>query len=189
MLESLIHADKNLLIYLNGLGNSSYDGFWLFITKQLNWIPFFAVLLYCVYRKTSLKKLGIIILFLAALITFTDQMTNLVKYSVARPRPCNTEDIKELIRVVKCSSTQSFFSGHASNTAATMLFLFLFLKRYYKYAFFIFLFPLIFAYSRIYLAMHFPLDILAGYAFGLLTGTLFYQLFKYIEIKYAEKLK
>lgn len=188
MIESLVQVDKELLIFLNGLGSETYDPFWLFITKQLNWIPFFLVLLYLTYRKVSLKKLGVILLLLAALIAFTDQMTNLVKYTVARPRPCNTEDIQALIRVVKCSPSLSFFSGHASNSLANMLFLFLILRRYYKHSYLIFIFPLLFAYSRIYLTMHFPLDILAGYCFGLVSGTLFYQLFLWIERKYEDKL-
>jgi len=188
MLDSLVQLDKEWLIYFNGLGSEPYDGFWLFVTKQTNWIPFFLVLLYLTYRKVSLKTLGVIILLLAALVAFTDQMTNLVKYAVARPRPCNTEDIKDLIRVVKCSPSLSFFSGHASNSMANMLFMFLVLKRYYKQAYLVFIFPLIFAYSRIYLTMHFPFDILVGYCFGLVAGTLFYQLFLWIERKYADKL-
>ena len=62
---------------------------------------------------------------------------------------------------------------------------------YYKYAFLVFLFPLIFAYSRIYLGLHFPIDILTGYAFGIFYGTLFYKLYwklypKFIKTKNPE---
>ena len=188
MIEKLVQVDKELLIFFNGLGSEAFDPFWLFITKQLNWIPFFLLLLYLTYKKVSIKKLGVILLLLAGLIAFTDQMTNLVKYTVARPRPCNTEDILAYIRVVKCSPTLSFFSGHASNSMANMLFMFMILRRYYKHAYLVFIFPLIFAYSRIYLTMHFPFDILVGYCFGLLSGTLFYQLFLWVERKYSEKL-
>lgn len=188
MLDQLVQLDKELLICFNGLGSETFDPFWLFITKQLNWIPFFVLLVYLTYRKVSLKKLGVIILLLAGLVAFTDQMTNLVKYAVARPRPCNTEDIQALIRVVKCSPSLSFFSGHASNSMANMLFMFMVLRRYYKHAYLVFIFPLVFAYSRIYLTMHFPFDILAGYCFGLLSGTLFYQIFLWIERKYNDKL-
>lgn len=188
MLERLVQWDKELMIFLNNFGSPEYDTFWLIITKQINWIPFFLVLLYVVYKKVSIKKLGVILLCLAVLITFTDQMTNLVKYSVARQRPCNSDDIKDMLRVVHSSSTYSFFSGHASNSTGTMLFLFLILRRYYKYAFVIFIFPLIFSFSRIYLSMHFPGDILIGMCAGLLFGTIFYQLFKWIEVKYKDKL-
>lgn len=188
MLDKLIQWDKELMIFLNNVGSPAYDSFWLIITKQINWIPFFIVLLYVVYKKVSIRKLGVILLCLAVLITFTDQMTNLVKYSVARPRPCNTEDINSMLRIVHCSSTLSFFSGHASNSTGTMLFLFLILRRYYKYSFVIFIFPLVFSFSRIYLSMHFPGDIFVGMCAGALFGTLFYQLFKWIEVKYEDKL-
>ncbi|MEC4115436.1 MULTISPECIES: phosphatase PAP2 family protein [Myroides] len=188
MLETLVQFDKELMIALNNIGSPTYDPFWLFITKQINWLPFFLLLLYTVYKKVSIKKLGVILLCLACLIAFTDQMTNLVKYTVARPRPCNTEDIKDMLRIVKCSPTLSFFSGHASNSTATMLFLFLILRRYYKYAFLVFIFPLVFSFSRIYLSMHFPGDIFVGMCAGVVFGTLFYQLFKWIEVKYKDKL-
>ncbi|MDM1407189.1 phosphatase PAP2 family protein [Myroides sp. DF42-4-2] len=188
MLDRLIQLDKEWLIFFNGLGSEAYDPFWLFITKQLNWLPFFVLLLYLTYRKVSLKKLGVILLLLAGLVAFTDQMTNLVKYTVGRPRPCNTEDIQAMIRIVKCSPSLSFFSGHASNSMANMLFMFLLLRRYYKHGYLVFIFPLIFAYSRIYLTMHFPFDILVGYCFGLAAGTLFYQIFLWIERKYDDKL-
>ncbi|MDR0229579.1 MAG: phosphatase PAP2 family protein [Flavobacteriaceae bacterium] len=188
MLESLVSLDKELLIFCNGLGSEQYDPFWLFITKQLNWIPFYLVLVYCLLKKVSIKTFGVVILTLAALIAFTDQSTNLVKYLVARPRPCNTADILSQIRIVKCSDTLSFFSGHASNSTATMVFMFLVLRRFYKYAWLVFLFPLVFAYSRIYLTMHFPGDILVGMLFGLCSGLLFYKIFCLIERKYSSKL-
>lgn len=184
MLETIVQWDKELMLFLNNLGTPTFDPFWLFITKQFNWLPFYLLLLYLVYKKVSLKTLGITLLFIAGLIAFTDQSTNLVKSTVGRPRPCSTEDIKAMLRVVKCSSSLSFFSGHASNSTATMLFLFLILRRYYKYAFLVFIFPLVFAYSRIYLSLHFPTDIFVGMCAGLISGTLFYQGFKWVEKKY-----
>lgn len=184
MLESLISIDKQLLVYLNSLGSDAYDPIWLFITKQLNWIPFYLVLVYCLVKKITIKEFVVVLLFLAGLIAFTDQSTNLVKWLVSRERPCNTADIQNMLRIVKCSDTKSFFSGHASNSMATMMFLFLILKRYYKYAWVIFTFPIVFGFSRIYLSMHFPGDIVVGYLFGIVAGTLFYQLFKVVEKKY-----
>lgn len=184
MLETLIELDKELLIYLNNLGSAAFDPFWLFITKQLNWLPFYLVLFYFLFKQLGWKKVGIIVLFLAFLILCTDQLTNLAKYSVQRLRPCNTEDIKGMLRIVKTSSSFSFFSGHASNSSATMLFVFLILRRYYKHAYWVFLFPLVFAYSRIYLSLHFPLDILVGFTVGVINGTLCYKLFQWAERKY-----
>jgi undecaprenyl-diphosphatase len=124
------------------------------------------------------------VLVLTAFFFFTDQMTNLVKNTVQRPRPVNDASLEGIIRIVKCSSSWSFFSGHASNSSGSVLILFLILRKYYKYAFLMFFFPLLFAYTRIYLGLHFPGDIITGYAFGLTSGFGFYKLFCYFNNKY-----
>jgi undecaprenyl-diphosphatase len=131
------------------------------------------------------KKLGIAILIVATLIAFTNEITDVIKFSVQRIRPCNDDVLVGLIRVVKDSDTLSYFSGHAANSTAAMMFVFLILRKHYKYSYLLFLYPLIFAYSRIYLGLHYPLDIISGYAFGSLTGWLFYFLFEKISNKFV----
>lgn len=184
-MEKIIALDKKIFVFLNNLGSAPYDNFWLLITKQLHWTPFFFILAYLVYKKIGGKRLGILLLTIAVMLVFTDQITNLVKDSVQRLRPCNDIEIKHLIRIIKSSDTYSYFSGHASNSTASMTLLFLILRRYYNYTYLIFAFPLIFAYSRIYLGLHFPLDIITGYIFGALSGFIFYKLYEYITVKYA----
>lgn len=181
MLEKLINLDKQVFVFLNGLGSSEFDGLWLFITHQFNWAPFFLVIFYLLYSKIGIRNFIIAILFIAVLVLICDQTANFFKESVQRLRPCNDEEIKGIIRIVKDSETFSYFSGHATNSMATTVFVFLILKKYFKYAFLLFLFPLIFAYSRIYLGLHFPLDILSGYIFGATFGFLFYKIYqKYV---------
>lgn len=177
MLEKIIDLDKSFFVFLNNLGSKPFDGVWILITNQRNWIPFFLILLIILYKKIGTKQVLIALLIIAALIAFTNEITDLIKFSVQRLRPCNDEELKGLIRIVKDSDTFSYFSGHAANSTAAMLFVFLILKRYYKFSYLIFLYPLIFAYSRIYLGLHFPLDIISGYAFGSLTGILFYKIY------------
>ncbi|WP_353147048.1 phosphatase PAP2 family protein [Flavobacterium sp.] len=184
MLDYLIHLDKKLFIYLNNLGATPFDAIWLLITKQINWTPFFLILLFILYKKLGTKKLGIAILIVATLIAFTNEITDVIKFSVQRLRPCNDDTLVGLIRVVKDSDTFSYFSGHAANSTAAMMFVFLILRKHYKYSYLLFLYPLIFAYSRIYLGLHYPLDIISGYAFGSLTGWLFYFLFEKISNKF-----
>ena len=183
MLDYLIHLDKKLFVFLNNLGSTPFDDIWLLITKQINWIPFFLILLFILYKKLGTKKLGIAIVILAALITFTNEITDLIKFSIQRIRPCNDDTLAGLIRVVKDSDTFSYFSGHASNSTAAMMFVFLILRKHYKYSYLIFLYPLIFAYSRIYLGLHFPLDIISGFIFGSLTGFLFYRFYSILILK------
>jgi len=181
MLEKIIQLDKELFVFLNGLGSESFDGFWLLITKQLYWTPIFLVIFYFLQKKLGWKNFGFYILFMAVLILFCDQTTNLFKNYFQRLRPCNVEELKAIIRIVKTSKSFSFFSGHASNSMATTVFGFMILKKYYKHSYLLFLFPLIFAYSRIYLGLHFPIDILAGFVFGATSGFICYTLYqKYI---------
>jgi undecaprenyl-diphosphatase len=183
MLEKVIAFDTQLFIYLNGLGSETYDSFWLFITKQSNWTPFFLLLLYLVYKKIGVKSTLFLLLFISLLLVVTDQTCNLFKFTFQRLRPCNNPEIKSFIRIVKSSNTFSFFSGHAANSMATMTFLFLLLKKHYRYAFLLFLFPLIFAYSRIYLGLHYPLDIVTGYLVGASFGFIAYQLYQKYVLK------
>lgn len=185
MLEKIIDLDKSLFIFLNNLGSKPFDAIWLLITKQFNWIPFFLLLLVILYKKIGTKQLLVALLSIAALITFTNELTDIIKFSVQRIRPCNDEELVGLIRIVKDSETFSYFSGHAANSMAAMMFVFLILRKHYKYSYLIFLYPLIFAYSRIYLGLHFPLDIISGYVFGSLVGFLFYTIYNVIITKYA----
>ncbi|GAA4065293.1 phosphatase PAP2 family protein [Flavobacterium cheonanense] len=181
MLEKIIAIDKDLLVFLNGLGSESFDGFWLIITKQVYWTPYFLLVFYFLAKKIGWKNFLIALVFITLLILVSDQTSNLFKNHFQRLRPCNDLDLKNIIRIVKPSDSYSFFSGHATNSMATTVFVFLIIRRYYKYALLLFLFPLIFAFSRIYLGLHFPTDILTGYAFGATFGFVFYKIYqKYI---------
>lgn len=183
-MEELIQLDKDLLIYLNNLGSEQWDGLWLIITKQIYWSPIFLIILYFIVKKIGWKQFGYLVIFITLLIVATDQLTNLFKYNFERLRPCNDPTLDGEIREVLVRKSFSYFSGHASNSMATMTFVFLLLRKSYRYAFLVFIFPLIFAYSRIYLGLHFPGDILTGYLFGLFTGTLFYRIYKIFQAKY-----
>ena len=182
MLEKILQLDRELLIFLNGLGSDTFDGFWLLITKQLNWAPIFLLVFYLLQKKIGWKKFGFYILFTAVLILICDQTSNLFKWYFHRLRPCNDPEVQDMLRLYwKKSKSFSFFSGHAANSMATTVLTFMILKKFYRHAYLLFLFPLIFAYSRIYLGLHFPGDILTGYAFGATFGFICYKLYrKYI---------
>lgn len=185
MIESLLQLDRNVFIFLNGLGSETFDGFWLFITKQLNWLPFFLLIAYLVFKHLGWKHALMILLLMALLITLTDQTTNhLFKYRFMRLRPGSDPSLDGLIRAVKTSSSFSFISGHASNSMAAAFFLYKVLRPYLKYMGFIFLWPLIFAYSRIYLGLHYPLDIVCGYIWGIVMGWTMIRLYAYLRDKY-----
>ena len=181
MLEKVLELDKNIFIFLNSLGSETFDGFWLIVTRQSSWIPFFLLLLYLIHKKLGTKQTLYLLLFVAVLVALTDQVTNLFKNGFQRARPCNNPEINTFIRVVQSRNSYSFFSGHASNTMAVATFLYLILKRHFKYFGFLFLWPLFFAYSRIYLGLHYPSDIVCGYLFGLISGYTMYKAYSGTE--------
>ena len=190
MVEKLLSLDTELFVFLNSLGSEKYDGLWSFITKQSNWIPLFLLLLYVIFKKLGAKQTLYLLLFVAVLVTFTDQMTNVFKNGFQRLRPCNNPEIKSFIRIVQFRGSFSFFSGHASNSMAVATLLYFTLRQYFKYFWLLFLWPFIFAYSRIYLGLHYPLDILSGYLFGFTSGFLMYKVYKMAQQKYLPlKLK
>lgn len=184
MVEKLLSLDTELFVFLNSLGSETYDGLWSFITKQSNWIPLFLLLLYVIFKKLGAKQTLYLLLFVAVLVTFTDQMTNVFKNGFQRLRPCNNPEIKSFIRIVQFRGSFSFFSGHASNSMAVATLLYFTLRQYFKYFWLLFLWPFIFAYSRIYLGLHYPLDILSGYLFGFTSGFLMYKVYKMAQQKY-----
>lgn len=186
MLDKLAGLDRELFIWLNSKGTASMDWFWETFTHFQYWIPLFAVLLYITYKKLGTKHFLLIVGMIAVLILFTDQTTNLIKYLVNRTRPCNEPDLEGIVRLVnnKKKYSPSFVSGHAANSMAVTFLVYNILKNRVKYIGLFFLWPLLFAYSRIYLGFHYPGDILCGYLYGLFTATLILQLYKFIREKY-----
>jgi len=181
MLEKLLSLDTNLFVYLNGMGSETFDGLWLMITKQTSWIPLFIFLLYLIYKKLGTKQSLYLLLFVSILLVFTDQTSNLFKNGFQRLRPCNNPEINSFIRIVQSRSSFSFFSGHATSSMGVATFLYLIFKRDFNCFWLLFLWPLIFAYSRIYLGLHYPLDIISGYLCGAILGFLMFKCYQIVQ--------
>lgn len=183
MLERLLQIDTELLIILNNLGSEQWDSFWFFLTNQFSWSPLFAFLLFLIFKKFGWKSGVLMLLFLIVLVAFSDQFTNFIKNTFQRLRPCNTEAVIQVIRKFDYKpSSFSFYSGHAASSMTFSFFIILLLKPYYKCIWLLLLFPLFFGYSRIYLGVHYPIDILAGYMAGIFFGSLFYLLQKKLRL-------
>ena len=184
MLESLIQIDKNILVYLNNLGSEQWDPLWLGITKQFYWTPLFVFILYLIFKTYGWKKGGFLLLSLVVLVAFSDQFVNLIKDSVGRLRPNNDLEISHLLRTLINPQSKSFISGHATTSTFFAVYISLIFKSRYKKIFLIVLFPLLFGYSRIYLGVHFPLDILCGYIVGSILAYLYFKLIQFMETKW-----
>lgn len=191
MIEQLLEYDTELFLFLNNFGSEKWDTLWLLITNKYIFGSCLGVLLmFLFYKKFGLKALLLLIVLAALMITFTDQITNIFKRGFARPRPCGEADLIDQMRfiAVRCGK-YGFFSGHSSNSMAVAIFAGLLLKAYYKkLIYLLILVSFIVAYSRIYVGVHYPLDIVCGLTFGAISGFIFYKLGEYFLNRFGIKV-
>ncbi len=179
MLDQLLQLDKDLFLFLNGIGTETWDGFWMFMTTTRNSAPLYLLLLYLTYRHFGWKKTALVLVFIALLITCTDQLSNFFKYGVGRLRPCHDPEVSGVMRLVKsyCGGQFGYFSAHAANSFGPAIFFTVLFRNKVKYiTLVLIIWACLVAYSRIYIGVHYPLDVLTGALVGSLFGWLFAKL-------------
>lgn len=184
MLEQLLEWDREFLIFLNNLGSENFDGFWLILTKFNTWIPLFITIIILIFWKFGRKEGFWMLLSYVSMLIFLRITVTGVKFAVGRLRPNNDETINALLRVVYDPSSFSFFSGHAASSMAIATLAVLFLRKKLKWIHLIWSYTFLFAYSRIYLGVHYPIDILVGWLVGFLFASLFYKMHQKFKAPY-----
>tara|TARA_B100001109_G_scaffold42165_1_gene33445 strand:+ start:1129 stop:1716 length:588 start_codon:yes stop_codon:yes gene_type:complete len=194
MFEEILKLDSKLFLFLNNLGTPKFDTFWISLSMIEANILMYLFLIFLLFytQKTRPKFLYIFYLFsvIALMITITDQGANIFKDSFQRLRPCYDESIKDSLRLVKenCGGKYGFFSAHASNSFSLAIFFGLLFKNRMRYIIIItMIYALLISYSRIYLGVHFPIDIIVGSSFGICVGIIMYS-FVYLKfLKFFNK--
>ena len=173
-MNEIIQEDQQAFLYLNNLGSEPFDQFWILLSETWIWFPLYFIFLYLLYKNFQLRGLIFILIFIALGVTVSDQLAGIFKTGISRLRPCHDPTLDHLMREVKCGGKFGFYSSHASNTFFIATLMSLLLHKTYKFLPYILLFwAAIVSYSRIYLGVHFPLDILMGAVMGFLLGGLF----------------
>ena len=194
MFEEILKLDSKLFLFLNNLGTTKFDAFWLSLSKIEANILMYLFLIFLFFHIKKLRPKFLYIFYLlfviALMITITDQGANFFKDSFQRLRPCYNESISDSLRLVKenCGGKYGFFSAHASNSFSLAIFFGLLFKNRIRYMIMItIVYASLISYSRIYLGVHFPIDIIVGSSFGIFVGFIIYS-FVYLKfLKFFDK--
>lgn len=177
------NIDLAILQMINGSESSFLDGLMVTLTSGFTWIPLYIALLYLVIsNNNNMTKIMLIILCGIGCVVFSGGICDfIIKPMIGRIRPINDDMLDGIIYTVGDMSNKdfSFFSSHAANTTSLTMF-FALLVRNRKFTVAMTVWTLINCYTRLYLGMHYPFDVLVGIAWGALVGLLLY--FVYLRV-------
>lgn len=183
MLNKIEQIDRDILLWINGIHSPFCDSVMWQVSHQLIWIPLYLFFLIYAYKKLELKAFIFFIIGVSLCFLFADRLSVMAFKDVfMRYRPTHNVEIKDLIHTYIKSNGEEyrggmygFVSSHAANFFALSTFLYFNFKKYSKWWFLLFLWTTLIVYSRMYLGVHYPLDILGGTILGVTIGWSIYK--------------
>jgi undecaprenyl-diphosphatase len=176
IIHTLNQIDQQVFLILNGLHTTFLDTIMWYISSKTLWYPFYIVLIYFIILKRK-KDVWITFLAIILMIILSDQLADLVKDYMQRLRPSHNPDLSGLVHTLRgyTGGEYGFVSSHASNAFAVAAFTALFFQRKW-FVYSIFIWAVIVSFSRIYLGVHYPLDVICGGMLGMSIGVFIYYL-------------
>lgn len=184
-LQRLVDIDKQVMLALNGSNSLYMDGVMKIYTTTVVWIPVALVLLFVVLKNNSPRVALLSVLAVTLTFVATDQVSShLIKPLVARLRPCQDPTFMHLIDTFNNyrSGGYSFTSSHACNSFGLFAIISLIIRNR-ALSLSLLLWAVLNSFSRIYLGVHFPGDILCGSILGCVIGTVMYLLYNFVRKK------
>jgi undecaprenyl-diphosphatase len=188
-MEDILELDRKLFIELNSSFRSPFvDQLMYFLTETYVWIPLHLFLLYLII-KTFRKQTWMVLLAITLTIVLADQVTSaFMKPFFERLRPSHEPSLAEQVFLVNQyrGGKFGFASSHAANTFGVAMLMWLVLKPYRPWIGLLFLWAVFVSYTRIYLGVHYPGDIIAGFLVGFFSAMVAYYLFLFTK-RYFER--
>ena len=180
-ITDLSGIDKYILYWFNGSNSLFEDGLVSLLTSGMTWIPLYIALFYLVMKNNdTMGQIMLIVGSIILCIILTGGIDDIfIKPWVGRVRPCNDPDINAHLNLItgQVESGFSFFSAHAANTMSLAVFLCLLIKdSIFKIV--MIGWSLLNGWSRLYLGVHFPSDVLFGFLYGAVIGILIFSFYK-----------
>jgi undecaprenyl-diphosphatase len=185
----LLEFDKKILLWLNSFHSPGVDSVMILMTKTIFWLPLYLLLTYFIFKQLKIE--GWFVLAAAGLtILLADQITSgFMKPFFARLRPSQEPSLEGIIHLVNDykGGRYGFASSHAANTFGIAFLIWRIFKDESRWVSLIFLWAVVMSYSRIYLGVHYPGDIIVGALIGLVSGWLGFKLFQWLKEKRAKR--
>jgi undecaprenyl-diphosphatase len=186
-MDFIQHIDRVIFLFLNGLHCAFLDPVMTQISLRFIWVPFYAAIIFFIIRERKWNAIATLLL-IALMIVLSDQISDLIKDSVQRLRPTHNPAIANLVHTVNgyTGGSFGFVSSHAANMFATAAFVSMFFSRRWL-TIVMFCWAALVAYSRIYLGVHYPLDILCGGILGYAIGVMIFYVERLVYRKMTQK--
>lgn len=188
-METIKYWDEQLFLYLNGQHQDWLDPFVDTLTGKLIWIPLYAFFIYLIIKHFNKGSVWILAGIGLAILMADQTASGFMKPFFERLRPCHDPRWEGLMfNYGGCGGMYGFVSSHAANTFALAIYLNLLFRDRLKGFGWLYLWAVVISYTRIYLGVHYPLDIVVGALAGLLSGWVGWLLAKKAKKAYLRRL-
>lgn len=172
--------DTQAFLWLNSLHSEFFDPIMLWITNRNSWIPMYVIIIGTIIWSEKKKSIGILLMIIFSVIISDQVCSSILKPLVHRLRPCHEGAIQNLVHLVgNCGGQFGFCSSHAANTFALVTYLILSFGKKINGLRYLYFWAIIVSYSRIYVGVHYPLDVLSGAGIGTLASVFCFKVYHY----------